>query len=87
MFVGNKQLNTTSEIGKIKSDKDEINRVNETKYLGLTINKILFWTQQCRKIIKGKRNGGLNSIRKFREILLRTELFLVYQALVESHLR
>ena len=31
--------------------------------------------------------GGLNSIRKLREILPQSQLCLVYQALVESHLR
>ena len=46
----------------------------------------LSWTQQY-KIVKGKLKGGLNSIRKLREILPQSQLFLVYQALVESHLR
>ena len=38
MFLGNdKQLSKVSEIGKIKIDKDEIKRLNQTKYVGLTI--------------------------------------------------
>ena len=40
MCLGNdKQLSKTSDIGNIKIDKDEIKMVNQTKYLGLTIEK------------------------------------------------
>ena len=63
-----------------------IKRVNKTKYLGLTIEESLSWNQQY-KIVKGKMKGGLNSIRKLREILPQSQLCLVYQALVESHVR
>ena len=77
MFLGNdKQLSKISEIGNIKIDKDENKRVNKTKYTGLTIEESLSWNQQY-KIIKGK----------LREILPRSQLCLVYQALMESHLR
>ena len=87
MFLGNdKQLSKISEIGNIKIDKDEIKRVNKTTYLGLTIEESLSLNQQY-KIVKGKLKGGLNSIRKLREILPQSQLCLVYQALVESHLR
>ena len=87
MFLGNdKQLSKTSDIGNIKNDKDEIKKVKQTKYLGLTLEESLSWNQQC-KIEKGKLKGGLNSIRKLRDILPQSQLFLVYQALVESHLR
>ena len=87
MFLGNdKQLSKISEIANIKINKDEIKRVNKTEYLGLTIEESLSWNQQY-KIVKGKLKGGLNSIRKLREILPQSQLCLVYQALVESHLR
>ena len=77
MFLGNdKQLSKISEIGNIRIDKDKIKSVNKTKYLGLTIEESLSWNQRY-KIIKGK----------LREILPRSQLCLVYQALVESHLR
>ena len=67
-------------------DDDEIKRVKKTKYLGLTIDEILAWNQQY-KIVNGKLKGGLDSIRKLRQILPQTKLFQVYRALVESQLR
>ena len=86
-FIGNdNQLRKISEIGNIKIDKDEIKRVNQTKYLGLTIEESLSWNQQC-KIVKGKLKGGFKSIRKLEDILPQSQLCLVYQALIESHLR
>ena len=87
MFIGNdKQLSKISDIGNLEIDKDEIKRVRKTKYLGLTIDESLSWSQQF-KIVKGKKKGALNSIRKLREILPQSQLFLVYQASIESHLR
>ena len=86
MFLGKeKQLCKISEIGKIKIDKDETKRVNKTKYLGLTVEESLSWNQQ--KEVKGKLKGGFNSIRKLKEMLPQSQLFVVYQALVESHVR
>ena len=38
-------------------------------------------------MMKGKLKGRLNSIRNLREMLPQSQFFLVYQALVESHLR
>ena len=39
------------------------------------------------KIVKGKLKGVLDSIRKLRQLLLQSQLFQVYRASVESHLR
>ena len=87
MFIGNdKQLSKISDIGNLGMGNDEIKRVRKTKYLGLTIDESLSWSQQYN-IVKGKLKGGLNSIKKLRNILLQSQLFLVYQALIESHLR
>ena len=87
MFLGNsKQLGKISEIGDLKVGEDEIKRVRKTKYLGLTIDETLSWNQQY-KIVKGKLKGGLDSIRKLRQLLPQSQLFQVYRALVESHLR
>ena len=87
LFIGNdKQLSKISDIGNLEMGNDEIKRVRKTKYLGLTIDESLSWSQQY-KIVKGKLKGGLNSIRKLRNILPQSQLFLVYQALIESHLR
>ena len=77
MFLGNdKQLSIISEIGNIRIDKDEIKRVNKTKYLVLTIEESLSWNQQNKKV-KGKLKGELKSIRKFRITLPQSQLCLV----------
>ena len=87
MFLGNsKQLGKISEIGDLKDGEDEIKRIRKTKYLGLTIDETLSWNQQY-KIVKGKLKGGLDSIRKLRQLLPQSQLFQVCRALVESHLR
>ena len=87
MFLGNsKQLGKISEIGDLKVGEDEIKRVRKTKYSGLTIDETLSWNQQY-KTVKGKLKGGLDSIRKLRQLLPQSQLFQVYRALVESHLR
>ena len=81
-----KQLGKISEIGDLKVREGEVKRIRKTKYLGLTINETLSWNQQY-KIVKGKVKGGLDSIRKLRQMLPQSKLFQVYQALVESQLR
>ena len=74
MFIGNdKQLSNISDIGNLEIDKDEIKRVSKTKYLLLPLDESLSWSQQY-KIVKGKLKGGLNSIRKLREILPLSQL-------------
>ena len=86
LFSSSKQLSRIYEISNIEVDKDEIKRVEREKYLGLTIVESLSWNQHY-KIVKGKLKGGLTSVRNLREMLPQSQLFLVYQALVESHLR
>ena len=87
MSLGNsKQLGKISEIGDLKVGEDEIKRVKETKCLGLTIDETLSWNQQY-EIVKGKLKGGLDSIRKLRQLLPQSQLFQVYRALVVCHLR
>ena len=86
MFIGNeKQLSKISDIGNLEIDKDVIKRVSKKKYLGLTSFENLLPRSQQYKISKGRVKGGLNSIRKRREILPQLQLFLVYQALIDSH--
>ena len=80
------QLGKISEISNLKVGEDEIKRVKKTKYLGLTTDETMSWNQQY-KIVKGKLKGGLDSIRKLRPLLPQSQLFQVYRALVESHLR
>ena len=87
MFLGNsKKLRKISEIDDLKVDEDEIKRVKKTRYLELTIYESLSWKQQY-KVVKGKLKGGLDSVKKLRQILPQSKLFQVYRALVESHLR
>ena len=69
-----------------KIGEDEIKRIRKRKYLGPTIDETLSWNQQY-KIVKGKLKGGLESTRKIRQLLPQSQLFQVYRALVESHLR
>ena len=69
MLLGsNKQLGKISEIGDLKVGEDEIKRVRETKYLGLTIDETLSWNQQY-KIATRKLKVDLDSIRKLRQML------------------
>ena len=86
LLSSNKQLGKISEIGDLKVGEDEIKRVRKTKYLALTIDETLSWNQQY-KIVKRKVKGALDSIRKLRQMLPKTKLFRVSQALVESHFR
>ena len=49
MLISNdKQLSNISEIGNLEIDKDKIKRVSKRKDLGLTIDKSLSWSQQCK---------------------------------------
>ena len=87
MFLGNnRQLSKMSEICGIEIHKDDSKRVGRTKFLDLKVDDSFSWNQQY-KIIKGRLKGGLNSFRNLREILPQSQLFLVYQALMESLLR
>ena len=73
MSIGNdRQLNKIREIGNLEVDKDEIKKVSKRKYLGLKIDKSLFWSKKC-KIVNGELKVGL------REILPQSQLFLFYQ--------
>ena len=66
MFIGNdKQLSKISDIGDLEIDKDEIKSASKKEYLGQTIGESLSRSQKYI-IVKGKRKGGLNSIRKLR---------------------
>ena len=49
MFIGNdKELSKISDIGNLEIDKDEIKRVRKTKYLRLTLDESLSWSQQYK---------------------------------------
>ena len=66
--------------------KNEINRVNKTKYLGVTVDDKLNWGDQFRSV-KGKIASGLASLKKLKNIISQSQLMEVYYALVENHLR
>ena len=81
MVIGHsRQLNVLNELREIKVNHKKINRVTNTKYLGLNIDENLSWKDQY-KTVKTKVKSGLSAIRKLKDILA------VYRALIESHLR
>ena len=65
---------------------EELKRVHEVKYLGVSVDESLSWTTQYKKL-KSKLKNELSSIRKLKNILPQTKLDQVYRALLESHLR
>ena len=54
LLGSSKQVGKISEIGDLKVGEDEIKRVRKTKYLGLTIDETLSWSQQYKT---AKRNA------------------------------
>ena len=87
MVIGHsRQHNVLNELREIEVDHKKINRVTNTKYLGLNIDENLSWKDQY-KTVKTKVKSGLSAIRKLKDILPQSKLAAVYRALIESHLR
>ena len=63
----------------------EIEQVDETKLLGVTLDSHLTWSSHIDNITK-KMGGGLSMIRRCAEFLTPTSVVQVIQALVISHL-
>ena len=87
MIIGHKrQLNRIQNPVHLDINEEEIKRVHDVKYLGVTVGENLSWTAHYKKQ-KSKIKSGLSSIRKLKNILPQTKLDQVYRALLESHLR
>ena len=87
MIIGHKrQLTRIQNPIRLDISGEELKRVHEVKYLGVSVDESLSWTAQYKKL-KSKLKSGLSSIRKLKNILPQTKLDQVYRALLESHLR
>ena len=62
-------------------DDVQINRVNNTKFLGVIINSTLIWDDHI-KIIRGKISKSIGIIKKIRKNLPTTILIMLYHTLV-----
>ena len=87
MAIGHpRKMNALHMPGRLEIDGSELNRVLQTKSLGVIVDGNLKWDEHY-KVVKGKIYGGLASLRKLRNILSQSKLCNVYHAVVESHLR
>ena len=64
----------------------DIKRVTNTKSLGITVDERLNWERQYKTVHK-KSRGGLQSLRRLKNILPQSSLSNVYRALIESHIQ
>ena len=60
-----------------------MNRVNKTKYLGVTVDDKLNCENQFRSV-KGKIASGLASLKELKNIISQSQLIEVYYTLVEK---
>ena len=87
MVIGNKRrVNHIQEEINVEINGENIQRVHEVKYLGVTIDENLSWNKQYKKL-KCKLKSGRYSLRKLKNIIPQSKLDKVYRALFESHLR
>ena len=70
----------------LKLNNSDIKRVNKTKSLGVIVDEKLNWDEQFKRT-KSKMSGGLAALKKLKNVVPRSQLFIVYYALIESHLR
>ena len=86
MVVGHKRQ-TNRIHGPLEVNINEANQTGQkVKYLGVTVDENLTWNEQYKNL-KSKFIDSLSSLRKLKNIPLRTKLDKVYKALPESHLR
>ena len=87
MVIGNPpRTNKVADLPPFFLGRNQINRVNKTNYLGVTVDDKLNWEDQFRSV-KGKIASGLASLKKLKNIISQSQLMEVYYALVESHLK
>ena len=63
----------------------EIKRVANTKSLGIIVDEGLNWEQQF-KTVYNKSRGGLESLKRLKNILFQSSLSNIYRALFESNI-
>ena len=87
MIIGHKrQLTHIQNPIRLDVSGEEVQRVHEVKYVGVSVDESLPWTTQYKKL-KSKLKSGLSSIRKLKNILPQTKLDQVYRPLLERRLR
>ena len=87
MVIGNpRRTNKFADLSPFFLGKNEISRVDKTKYLGVMVDDKLNWGNQFRSV-KGKITSGLASLKMLKNIIPQSQLMHVYYALIESHLR
>ena len=87
MVIGNpRRTNKFADLPPFFLGKNEISRVDKTKYLGVVVDDKLNWGNQFRSV-KGKITSCLTSLKMLKNIIPQSQLMHVYYALIESHLR
>ena len=86
MIIGHKrQLTRIQNPIRLGISGEEVQRVHEVKYVGVSVDEGLSWTTQYKKL-KSKLKSGLSSIRKLKNILPQTKLDQVYRPLLNRRL-
>ena len=87
MIIGHKwQLNRIQNPIHLVINGEEIKRVHDVKYLGVTVDENPSWAAHYKNL-KSKMKSGLSSIWKLKNIFPLTKQDQVYRALLEIHFR
>ena len=87
MMIGHPRKTSVIEVHEQMSlNGIELKRVANTKSLGIIVDEGLNWEQQFKTVYNESR-GGLESLKRLKNILSQSSLSNVYRALVESNMR
>ena len=87
MVIGNPLKTKNLDLPEVlKLNNSDIKRFDMTKSLGVIVDEKLSWDEQFKRT-KGKMSGGLTALKKLKNIIPQSQLFSLYYALIESHLR
>ena len=87
MIIGHPRKTSIIEVyEQMRLNGLEIKRVANTKSLGIIVDEGLNWEQQF-KTVYNKSRGGLDSLKRLKNIFSQSSLSNVYRALVESNMR
>ena len=81
----NNRNNHTDHANTIKINNTDVQRVNETKFLGLNIDDKLSFRTHIRQT-ENKTSKGLYALRTAKHFLPKKHLTLIYHALIAPHL-